>query len=52
VVFVTGGAFTLAAEEFLARITNPRIDKPFDHRQLASVVDAVVAATKRTTDAE
>jgi PAS domain S-box-containing protein len=52
VVFVTGGAFTPAAEEFLARITNPRIDKPFDHRQLASVVNAVVAATKGTTDAQ
>jgi PAS domain S-box-containing protein len=31
-VFMTGGAFTKAAHEFLERVPNPRIDKPFEIR--------------------
>ena len=29
-VFLTGGAFTDRAREFLARVPNPRLEKPFD----------------------
>jgi two-component system cell cycle sensor histidine kinase/response regulator CckA len=33
-IFVTGGAFTPKAREFLARVDNPRLEKPFDPRSL------------------
>src|SRR5688572_11044201 len=29
-VFMTGGAFTARARDFLERISNPRFEKPFD----------------------
>ncbi len=37
-VFLTGGAFTGQAREFLDRVTNPCLDKPFDVAKLRSVV--------------
>jgi PAS domain S-box-containing protein len=33
-IFVTGGAFTPRAREFLAQVSNPRIDKPVDFNNL------------------
>ncbi len=30
VVFLTGGAFTPRAQEFLSRVPNARLEKPFD----------------------
>jgi PAS domain S-box-containing protein len=33
-IFVTGGAFTPRAREFLDRVPNPRIDKPVDFQNL------------------
>jgi hypothetical protein len=33
-IFVTGGAFTPKAKEFLNRVGNPRLEKPFDPRSL------------------
>jgi CheY-like chemotaxis protein len=39
-VFLTGGAFTDRAREFLERVPNPRLEKPFDPDGLRrSVVD-------------
>ena len=38
-VFVTGGAFTTRARDFLERVPNPRLSKPFD-------VDALFAAVR------
>jgi PAS domain S-box-containing protein len=38
VVFVTGGAFTVRAREFLDRVPNQRIDKPFDATALLALV--------------
>ncbi len=38
-VFMTGGAFTPRASEFLAQITNRRIEKPFDLGALRALVD-------------
>ena len=38
-VFMTGGAFTPRAAEFLATVPNPRLDKPFDLDALRAVVD-------------
>ena len=44
VVFITGGAFTQAAQQFLDRVTNPKVTKPFDVRDLRALVDARVRA--------
>jgi hypothetical protein len=38
VVFMTGGAFTPRAREFLEQVPNPRIDKPFDLRQVRALL--------------
>jgi len=37
-VFITGGAFTDQAREFLGRVTNRRIDKPLDTRTLHEAI--------------
>jgi PAS domain S-box-containing protein len=38
VVFVTGGAFTHAAREFVASVPNTFLDKPFDRKALDAVL--------------
>ena len=38
VIFLTGGAFTVRAREFLDRIPNPRLDKPFDAESLRRLI--------------
>ena len=38
IVFMTGGAFTPRAAQFLSRVSNPRIEKPFDMRSLRRLV--------------
>ena len=43
VVFMTGGAFTPTAREFLDRVDNPRLDKPVDITRLRQLVDSAVA---------
>jgi CheY-like chemotaxis protein len=40
VVFMTGGAFSPGAREFLERIPNRRLDKPFDAASLRNIVDS------------
>jgi PAS domain S-box-containing protein len=42
VVFLTGGAFTPRAREFLAQARNSRLEKPFDMSSLAGVVSLVL----------
>ncbi len=42
IVFLTGGAFTTLAKEFLDKTPNMRIEKPFEAAQLRSVVNAHV----------
>ena len=42
VVFLTGGAFTRRAGDFLKRVGNPRLEKPFDTRSLKAVLEDVV----------
>ena len=42
-IFMTGGAFTLRAREFIAKIENPVLEKPFS----ADAVEALVAASMR-----
>ena len=39
IVFITGGAFTVRAREFLDRVPNRRVEKPFDPRVLLALVD-------------
>jgi len=38
-VFATGGAFNQRAQQFLAEVPNQRIDKPFDPKLVAKMVD-------------
>ncbi len=38
-VFLTGGAFTASAREFLDRVPNHRLEKPFDLKALRLLVD-------------
>jgi hypothetical protein len=37
-VFITGGAYTPAAKEFLETVSNPRVEKPFDSDTLREQV--------------
>ncbi|HEX7669520.1 MAG TPA: response regulator [Polyangiaceae bacterium] len=48
VVFVSGGAFTPRAHAFLERVTNTRIDKPFDLLAVRTLVDRHIAAAPET----
>ncbi|HEX2656614.1 MAG TPA: ATP-binding protein [Polyangia bacterium] len=41
-IFLTGGAFTPSAREFLNRVDNLRVDKPYDRRNLLALVDRLV----------
>ena len=44
-VFVTGGAFTPRGQELLARVPNPRVEKPFDVESLLRLIrDQLVRA--------
>ncbi len=45
VIFLTGGAFTAKAREFLDRVSNQRVDKPFDPTHLRALVSDRIAAT-------
>ncbi len=42
VVFLTGGAFTQAAREFLQRVPNPRMEKPFKAAALLEMIAKVL----------
>lgn len=42
VVFMTGGAFTSQAREFLDRVRNPRVEKPFDLGTLRAVIHGLL----------
>lgn len=41
-VFMSGGAFTPAAAEFLARVANERLQKPFDAETVRSLVQKLI----------
>jgi len=43
IVFMTGGAFTPRAAQFLSNVSNPRIEKPFDMRSLRRLVRDMAA---------
>lgn len=42
IVFLTGGAFTRRAEEFLRSVKNPRLEKPFDRAMLLAALAIVL----------
>ena len=46
-VFMTGGAFTPRAREFLARLPNLRLEKPFDLAHVLAMVDAHLEVAAR-----
>jgi hypothetical protein len=46
VVFVTGGAFTPEANAFLDKVTNVRLEKPFDVERLRETVQSSVKVTQ------
>jgi CheY-like chemotaxis protein len=43
IVFITGGTFTPNATEFLARVANPCLEKPFRIHELAEVIERTAA---------
>jgi two-component system, cell cycle sensor histidine kinase and response regulator CckA len=47
-VFVTGGAFTVRAREFLESVPNPRLGKPFDVEALVELVRSRVGGAGRS----
>jgi CheY-like chemotaxis protein len=47
-VFMTGGMFTPRAHEFLARVENHRIEKPFELRAIRRYVRETMAARARS----
>jgi PAS domain S-box-containing protein len=42
-VFFSGGAYTEASREFLRRVPNPQIEKPFDPKQLRELIRRLLA---------
>ncbi len=38
-VFLTGGTFTAAAREFLEKVANPTVEKPFDTQHLKALIN-------------
>ena len=50
VIFVTGGAFTPRTREYLARVKNLRIEKPFDIVNFRKIVADKIRLARRRTD--
>jgi signal transduction histidine kinase len=46
ILFVTGGAFTPEARQYLDAVRNPRLEKPFDPKALLALVRDVVAGAR------
>jgi CheY-like chemotaxis protein len=49
-VFMTGGAFTDAAERFLTAVPNPRVVKPFELPELLAILGRVARAAPRSVE--
>jgi CheY-like chemotaxis protein len=45
VIFLTGGAFTVKTREFLDRVPNTRLEKPFDLQTLRAAVNRLLLDT-------
>jgi CheY-like chemotaxis protein len=46
-IFLTGGAFTERARNFLDRVPNPRIEKPFDVSSVLATIASALATFRR-----
>lgn len=46
VIFMTGGAFSAAAREFLDEVKAPRLEKPFDVKPVRAIISERVAARR------
>jgi PAS domain S-box-containing protein len=44
-VFITGGTYTARARDYLAKVQNPRLEKPFRMSQLVAAIDRVALRT-------
>jgi len=44
VIFLSGGAFTPRASEYLARVENTRLDKPVDRNELVRLAHQRITA--------
>ena len=49
-IFITGGAFTPRAREYLDKVHNPRIEKPFDRAALRWTVSDLIASHRGRRD--
>jgi CheY-like chemotaxis protein len=47
IVFMTGGAFTSRAADFLAKVPNRRVEKPFALSQIETIVREMAAQAAR-----
>ncbi|HYO56681.1 hypothetical protein [Archangium sp.] len=48
IIFMTGGAFARSARDFLARVPNPWLLKPFKVRELEELLTALLHQPRRT----
>ena len=46
IVFLTGGAFTPGAREYLEKVQNPQVEKPFDSADIEQLVADYVRAKR------
>jgi PAS domain S-box-containing protein len=49
IIFLTGGAFTVAARDFLDRVPNPWLEKPFDVKSLRTLINARLISGTETS---
>ena len=49
-LFMTGGAFTARASAFIARVSNPCLEKPFEAEALFAAIDERLAAARDGSD--
>jgi hypothetical protein len=45
-IFMTGGAFTATAREFLQSVSNPRIDKPVESANLLAMISGIARSSR------
>ena len=50
IVFMTGGAFTPRAAQFLSKVDNARVEKPFDLMAIRKLVRELAARTARVSE--
>jgi PAS domain S-box-containing protein len=46
-IFITGGAFTDASKDFLKKVDNPRLEKPFEAQELLKAIHDILEKPER-----